>query len=153
MTDAERTAIPDGTVAIRVPVAPTSTGYRIAKRGLDLVASGFGLVVTSPLLLGIAAAVRLESPGPILFQQGRVGVGGRPFTVFKFRSMHAEADEAAHREYVRRLLVRREGAGTDVAGAEVGGLRPPGSRSLRTPGSPAWGGSCGARISTSCPSC
>ncbi len=107
MTDAER-ASPGAPAVARVPIAPTPAGYRIAKRGLDLVASAVGLVLTSPLLLAIAAAVRLESPGPILFHQERVGLGGRHFTVFKFRSMHAAADEAAHREYVRRLLARRD---------------------------------------------
>lgn len=91
-----------------VPLAATPPGYRVAKRSMDLVASGIGLVVTSPALAGIALAIRLESPGPILFRQQRVGLGGRVFTVYKFRSMDARADEAAHREYVQRLL--REGA-------------------------------------------
>src|SRR5512142_1319869 len=103
MAGAEQIAL-DGSMAIRVPVAPTPPAYRIAKRALDIAASGVGLVVTSPLLLGIAAAVRIESPGRILFRQERVGLGGRHFTVYKFRSMHAQADEAAHRDYVRKLL-------------------------------------------------
>jgi len=108
MTDAERTAT-QGPPApeIRVPIAPTATGYRLAKRSLDLAASAIGLVLASPLLLGVAIAVRSESEGPILFRQERVGLGGRHFTVFKFRSMHARADEAAHRDYVSRLLARK----------------------------------------------
>ncbi len=100
-----------------VPIAPTPPGYRFAKRSMDLVSAGLGLAITSPALLGIGLAVRLESPGPILFRQERVGLGGRVFTVYKFRSMYARADEGAHREYVRTLLAggrRREGEGTWV---------------------------------------
>jgi lipopolysaccharide/colanic/teichoic acid biosynthesis glycosyltransferase len=59
-------------------------------------------------MLVIAAAVRLESPGPILFRQQRLGIGGRRFTLYKFRTMHAAADEEAHREYVQRLITREE---------------------------------------------
>jgi lipopolysaccharide/colanic/teichoic acid biosynthesis glycosyltransferase len=95
--------------AFSVPVAPTALGYRIAKRSVDVAAAGLALLVTSPILLAIAAAVRLETHGPILFRQQRVGLGGRPFTLLKFRSMDAAADEAAHRAYVTKLL-RREGA-------------------------------------------
>jgi lipopolysaccharide/colanic/teichoic acid biosynthesis glycosyltransferase len=79
-------------------------GYRIAKRALDISASGIALLVASPVMALIVAAVRLESPGPILFRQERIGLGGRPFTVFKFRSMDAAADEEEHRAYVSRLL-------------------------------------------------
>lgn len=61
--------------------------YPFAKRGLDVLASLGGLVVLSPVLLGCALAVRLDSPGPILFRQARVGLGGRPFQLLKFRSM------------------------------------------------------------------
>ena len=63
-----------------------------------------GLAVASPALLVIGLAVRLESPGPILFRQRRLGIGGKPFTVFNFRTMHVLADEEAHRRYVRRLI-------------------------------------------------
>jgi lipopolysaccharide/colanic/teichoic acid biosynthesis glycosyltransferase len=87
-----------------VPIASTPAGYRIAKRALDIGASGLALLVASPVMALIVAAVRLESPGPILFRQERIGLGGRPFTLFKFRSMDAAADEEEHRAYVSRLL-------------------------------------------------
>jgi lipopolysaccharide/colanic/teichoic acid biosynthesis glycosyltransferase len=87
-----------------VPIEPTPSGYRIAKRVLDLTASGAALLITSPVILAIAAAVRLESRGPILFHQERIGLGGRRFTLFKFRSMDVAADEEEHRAYVSRLL-------------------------------------------------
>jgi lipopolysaccharide/colanic/teichoic acid biosynthesis glycosyltransferase len=106
MTDAEHlTGVRD---LVSVPVAPTPMGYRIAKRCLDLAVSSTGLVLTSPVMLVIAAAVRLESPGPILFRQERLGIGGRRFTLYKFRTMHAAADEEAHRRYVQRLITREE---------------------------------------------
>ncbi|QDU86019.1 putative sugar transferase EpsL [Planctomycetes bacterium Pla163] len=67
------------------------------KRALDVVGSLTLLTVLSPVLLSIALAVRLSSPGPILFRQQRAGVGGRPFTFYKFRSMYVDA-EARKRE-------------------------------------------------------
>jgi lipopolysaccharide/colanic/teichoic acid biosynthesis glycosyltransferase len=87
-----------------VRVAPTPPAYRIAKRTLDLTGSGAALLLSSPLLVAIAVAVRLGSSGPILFRQERIGLGGRPFTLFKFRSMDVTADEEEHRRYVSRLL-------------------------------------------------
>jgi lipopolysaccharide/colanic/teichoic acid biosynthesis glycosyltransferase len=85
-------------------VAATGTGYRLAKRGFDVIASLLGLVVTSPILLGVGIAVRLESPGPILFSQVRLGLGGRPFRLLKFRTMHLTADERRHQEHIAELL-------------------------------------------------
>jgi lipopolysaccharide/colanic/teichoic acid biosynthesis glycosyltransferase len=61
-------------------------------------------VITSPLLLGIALWVRWESAGPALFRQVRVGAGGRPFTLYKFRSMRLEGDDRALRELIEAEL-------------------------------------------------
>lgn len=63
------------------------------KRGFDILASGAGLIILSPLLLGIAIAVRAGSPGPALYRAQRVGRYGREFTLYKFRSMVAGADQ------------------------------------------------------------
>lgn len=60
---------------------------RIGKRCLDLVAASLGLLAISPLMAVVAVAVKLSSPGPILFRQIRVGRFGQPFEMFKFRSM------------------------------------------------------------------
>jgi len=57
------------------------------KRTFDIVVSALALIVLSPLLLIIALAIRLSSPGPILFRQERVGLNKKPFTMLKFRSM------------------------------------------------------------------
>ena len=70
------------------------TGWNLAfKRAGDLVVSLAGLILLSPLMLLISAAIKLDSPGPILFKQIRVGKGGRRFVFYKFRSMHQGAEE------------------------------------------------------------
>jgi lipopolysaccharide/colanic/teichoic acid biosynthesis glycosyltransferase len=61
------------------------------KRVIDVLVSASLLVVLSPLLVGAALAISLESPGPVLFRQTRLGRGGREFAMYKFRSMVANA--------------------------------------------------------------
>jgi lipopolysaccharide/colanic/teichoic acid biosynthesis glycosyltransferase len=63
----------------------------MAKRLFDLLLAAAGLLLLSPLLLAIAVAIRLDSRGPALFRQQRVGRGGRPFRIHKFRTMVADA--------------------------------------------------------------
>jgi len=63
-----------------------------AKRTFDLVAAGIGLVLLAPLLLLIAVAIRIDSPGPVFFRQERIGRGGRPFRIHKFRTMYVGAE-------------------------------------------------------------
>jgi lipopolysaccharide/colanic/teichoic acid biosynthesis glycosyltransferase len=62
------------------------------------------LLVVTPLLLVIAVAVRLTSPGPVLFRQRRLGLLRQPFTMLKFRTMVQDNDDRIHREYVAQLL-------------------------------------------------
>lgn len=62
------------------------------KRGLDLLAAGLGLIVLFPLLAAVACAIKCVSPGPALFSQRRTGRGGKPFTLYKFRTMHVNAE-------------------------------------------------------------
>ena len=64
----------------------------MAKRLFDIVLSGVGLLILSPLLVAIAVWVKLDSPGPVLYRQRRIGHRGRPFTMLKFRSMRADAE-------------------------------------------------------------
>ncbi len=64
----------------------------LVKRIFDVLIAGISLVVLSPLLLGIAAAIRLTSRGPALFRQERAGRGGKPFTFYKFRTMRLDVD-------------------------------------------------------------
>jgi len=70
------------------------------KRGLDLVLASIALVTLFPIMLITALAIRLESPGPIIFKQKRVGKWGKPFTCYKFRSMGIDA-EARKKELLR----------------------------------------------------
>ena len=70
-----------------------SRGTRIVKRGLDLLFATTGIVIGAPLMLLTMIAVRLDSKGPILYRQERVGFRGRTFTVLKFRSMRTDAEE------------------------------------------------------------
>lgn len=64
----------------------------LLKRLFDIVVSGFALVILSPLLLGIAVAIRIDSPGPALFRQVRAGKDGVPFVIFKYRTMVTGAE-------------------------------------------------------------
>lgn len=81
-----------------------STAHVIAKRALDLVVGSLALVVLSPLMLVLAIMVRIDSPGPALFRQTRIGLNGQPFTMIKFRTMQHGNDESQHREYYRALI-------------------------------------------------
>ncbi|CCG01719.1 sugar transferase [Blastococcus saxobsidens] len=73
--------------------APQFEGWRrLVKGAVDRTAAAAALVLLAPLLLALAAAVRLSSAGPVLYRQERVGLGGSTFTMLKFRSMVADAD-------------------------------------------------------------
>lgn len=72
-------------------VAHRSRTYRITKRALDISLALPALLVLAPLMLLIAVIIRLDSPGPALFKQMRVGKGGRLFCMYKFRSMTSDA--------------------------------------------------------------
>ncbi|MBN2475165.1 MAG: sugar transferase [Pirellulales bacterium] len=62
------------------------------KRAFDILGAGVGLMLCGPLLLTIAVVVKLDSPGPVFFAQMRRGRGGRPFRMYKFRSMTVDAE-------------------------------------------------------------
>ncbi len=70
------------------------------KRIIDLVGASILLVILAPLLAAVALAVRLTSPGPVIFRQERLGLHRRPFVVYKFRSMAADANPEAHRRFL-----------------------------------------------------
>jgi exopolysaccharide biosynthesis polyprenyl glycosylphosphotransferase len=78
-------------LSIRPLGLPASS--RAVKRSVDILASGVALLVLSPLLSIIAVAVKLDSRGPLLFRQRRIGRDGEPFSMLKFRTMVPEADE------------------------------------------------------------
>jgi lipopolysaccharide/colanic/teichoic acid biosynthesis glycosyltransferase len=74
------------------------------KRAIDVLGSIIALILLSPLLLLVALLIRIVSPGPILFQQIRVGYLGRTFTIWKFRTMHANADTAVHLQHMQEAI-------------------------------------------------
>ena len=76
----------------------------LVRRLLDLTIAAATIVLLSPLLIAVAIAIRLDSSGPALFRQRRVGYGEREFTIFKFRSMRTDADPGGHRDYVTSLI-------------------------------------------------
>jgi len=75
-----------------------------AKRVMDLVGSLAGLVLLSPVMVLIALGIRLTSEGPVIFRQQRLGKGGIPFTLYKFRSLYQDSDEALHRDFVSQYI-------------------------------------------------
>jgi sugar transferase (PEP-CTERM system associated) len=78
-----------------------SRGTLFVKRLLDLVVASAGLIAALPVMLLVALAVKLDSPGPVFFRQDRVGRGGREFTLWKFRSMRYDAEKGGARWAVR----------------------------------------------------
>ncbi len=94
---------------------PTPPGYLRAvppaailsptwKRGLDIGLIVLSLPVVLPVSLAIALLIRVVSRGPILFRQERVGLQGRPFMCYKFRSMHTDADTKVHEGHLEKLM-------------------------------------------------
>jgi lipopolysaccharide/colanic/teichoic acid biosynthesis glycosyltransferase len=89
---------------------------RIIKRSIDVLGSSLALLILSPIFLAIAVAVKLSSPGPVLFRQRRVGQHGIPFTFLKFRSMYCGNDSQIHREYVRGFIAGNDGSSARAEG-------------------------------------
>ena len=90
------------------PTGPRTLERR-AKRALDLVTASAAVVVLAPVLACAALAVRLSSPGPILFRQERIGKGGRPFGLLKFRSMQENGDSDTEWSVLHDRRVTRTG--------------------------------------------
>ena len=87
----------DGVLMLGVHRFGLTRSSGLLKRGLDCAASALALILFAPLMAAIAAAIRLDSPGPVLFRQQRIGRDGRPFQMVKFRTMvdGAESQKAA----------------------------------------------------------
>lgn len=81
-----------GATVISLQPPTLSWTARSMKRAMDIAGAGVGLLLLAPVMLMIAVAVRLDSPGTVLFRQDRVGLGGRRFSLLKFRTMVPDAD-------------------------------------------------------------
>jgi lipopolysaccharide/colanic/teichoic acid biosynthesis glycosyltransferase len=88
--------------------APTARISDVAIRVLDLLGACLLLLILSPLLLVVAVAIKLDSRGPVIFWQRRVGRGLAPFRVAKFRTMDNGAPSDAHRAYVEQMIREKE---------------------------------------------
>jgi exopolysaccharide biosynthesis polyprenyl glycosylphosphotransferase len=82
----------EGLTMLTVHPPVLSRSSRTLKRGLDLVGSSLALILLAPLLVVVAIMVKLDSPGPVLFRQTRIGKQGRRFTLLKFRTMVKDAE-------------------------------------------------------------
>lgn len=79
-------------IALEYQRPPLTVSERVAKRSFDLVLSTAGVILLAPLLVVVACAVKLDSPGSIFFQQRRQGFNGKQFTIIKFRTMICQED-------------------------------------------------------------
>lgn len=77
---------------IQLTREPTSNWIYLSKRTIDLIGASLALLITSPVMLFAALAIKLTSPGPVVYRQERVGQGERVFNVYKFRTMVADAE-------------------------------------------------------------
>ena len=100
----------EGLPLVGLPPLRLSFSSKFVKRAVDLVLSLLSLIVGAPLLVAVAVAVKIDSRGPVLYRHRRVGVGGKPIDVFKFRTMRREAcrgdrygGETAEDEFTRLM--------------------------------------------------
>jgi Undecaprenyl-phosphate glucose phosphotransferase len=89
-----------------------SISYSLLKRSFDLVFSLVAIILTAPLMLVIALLIKLTSPGPVLFVQERVGLNGRLFRMYKFRTMHVGDPEESETRWTTENDPRRTRIGT-----------------------------------------
>jgi exopolysaccharide biosynthesis polyprenyl glycosylphosphotransferase len=92
---------------IRLFREPLSSSARILKRTSDLIISSLAVALLFPLWLLIALLIKLDSKGPVFYTQERVGMDGRLFLLYKFRTMIVNADSELHREYQRAFIAGR----------------------------------------------
>lgn len=95
-----------GLPLIHVTTPTLEGGQRVAKRLFDVIVSSLIVLAVSPVLLAVALMVRIDSPGPVLFKQRRVGIEGRQFEMYKFRSMVVDAETR-----LSDLVGQNEGSG------------------------------------------
>ncbi len=96
----------DGLPLISLQDSPLHGWSLVAKRITDIVLSATALLITAPLMLLIAAAVKLTSPGPVLYRQERMGLDGRTFQMLKFRSMKPDAEAESGPVWATRYDLR-----------------------------------------------
>jgi exopolysaccharide biosynthesis polyprenyl glycosylphosphotransferase len=111
---------------IRLFREPLSNGSRLVKRAFDLLTSVLAIIILFPLWLLIALLIKLDSKGPVFYTQERVGMDGRLFLFYKFRTMRAGADPESHKKYQRAF----------IAGRAEANLGHPGKPTYKLPADP-----------------
>jgi exopolysaccharide biosynthesis polyprenyl glycosylphosphotransferase len=94
----------EGLPLVGIPPVQLSRLSRMAKRSIDAVLAALALILTAPLFAYIAWRIRRDSPGPVFFNQTRLGMNMRPFTALKFRTMYVDTDVSEHREYIHATM-------------------------------------------------
>ncbi len=97
----------------------TDPVYLFMKRAVDLGVASCSLIVLSPVFLVVSVAIKLTSPGPVLFRGTVHGRNGEPFTYYKFRSMVAGGDTSQHKRFIRDYVLHGKGHTDEDTGEEV----------------------------------
>ncbi|MDC7293673.1 MULTISPECIES: undecaprenyl-phosphate glucose phosphotransferase [unclassified Butyrivibrio] len=101
-----------GLPVINIRYVPLTNSFnKMAKRFVDIVGSLVGIVLTSPIMIAAAIAVKLSSKGPIIYQQERIGLGGQPFMMYKFRSMKVQTEDEEKKGWTTKGDPRVTGVG------------------------------------------
>lgn len=86
-----------------------TSAYAYIKRFFDILGALFWLILSTPMMLITAIAIKTTSKGPVFFKQKRLGYLGKPFNLLKFRTMHKGCDNSIHEEYVKKLIKGKNG--------------------------------------------
>ncbi len=111
-SEAQRSQAPGAPIELRVRTLPTARGLwmRFFKTALDKLGALVAIIIIAPVLVAVALAIKLTTPGPVFYRQTRVGIGGRYFRCLKFRTMVVDADkrreEILHRNEADGLLFK-----------------------------------------------
>lgn len=101
----------DGVPTVTIQPKGFSEVSLVLKRVIDLVIGSVGLILTMPMLTVAALLIKLDSPGPILFRQRRLGHQGYSFTIYKLRTMVDHQDDDIHRQYSKDFIANNRNAG------------------------------------------
>lgn len=94
----------EGLPLVGLPPTRIARSSLMLKRTIDIAGALVGLALSAPIFAYAAWRIHRESPGPVFFRQRRLGAGMKEFTALKFRTMHADTDDAPHRAYIRGTM-------------------------------------------------
>ena len=109
----------DGVPAVTIQPKGFSEVSLVVKRLIDLLIGTLGLILATPILAVSAVLIKADSPGPILFRQRRLGRYGRPFTIYKLRTMEDRQDDDIHRQYSKEFIANNRTAGQAENGDQL----------------------------------